>query len=107
MNLKDDRASNADLRLQNGSLYMSFECYEKYFKGLGSVILVNRDNQLLVMPVHNEAGGGLLMKIRNARGDRVIHAQEFLAFHSLENVDKEVHGRWDSGLSALVLDFPE
>ncbi len=107
MNITDDGDGNADLRLQKGSLYLSHECYEKYFKGLGSVILVKRDNHLLVMPVHNEAGGGLLMKIRNSRGDRVIHAQEFLTFHSLDDVDKVVHGQWDSRLSALVLDFPE
>jgi len=98
--------ASTNLRLSNGSLYLSVEYYDRYFKGLGSVVLVNRDKQLLIMPIHNEAGGGFLMKIRNARGDRVIHAQEFLAFHGLENMDEAVHGRWDSELSALVLDFP-
>ncbi|MBL4682287.1 MAG: hypothetical protein JKY88_16405 [Pseudomonadales bacterium] len=98
--------SNADLGLSRGSLYLSVEYYTRYFNGLGSVILVNRDKQLLVMPVHNEASGGLLMKIRNARGDRIIHAQEFLAFHGLENVDEEVQGKWDTELSALVLNCP-
>ena len=98
--------ANTGLRLSNGSLYLSVEFYDQYFKGLGSVVLVNRDKQLLIMPVHNEAGGGILMKIRNARGDRVIHAQEFLAFHGLEDMDQAVNGQWDSELSALVLDFP-
>jgi hypothetical protein len=101
-----DADTNVDLRLSKGSLYLSAEYYGRYFNGLGSVILVNRDKQLLIMPVHNEAGGGFLMKIRNARGDRVIHAQEFLAFHGLEKLDQAVYGQWDSELSALVLDFP-
>jgi len=101
-----DAGTSTDLRLSNGSLYLSVEYYDRYFKGLGSVALVNRDKQLLIMPIHNEAGGGFLMKIRNARGDRVIHAQEFLAFHGLEDMDQAVYGQWDSELSALVLDFP-
>jgi len=92
------------LRIHRGSLYLSHEHYEKYFNGLDAVILVMQDAKMLLMPVHNEAGGGLLMKIRNAQGDRVVHAQEFLMFHGMDEVDAELTGSWDSDRCALVLE---
>lgn len=92
-----------EIQIRNGSVYLTKECYEKYFGGLGSVILLMKDENILIMPVHNDAAGGLLMKVRNSRGDRVVHASEFLAHHGLDDLDEEIIGRWDSNMSALVL----
>ncbi len=104
MTANHDIKSGTGLRIHRGSLYLSREHYEKYFNGLDAVILVMQDERMLLMPVHNEAGGGLLLKIRNAQGDRVVHAQEFMMFHGLEDADTELTGVWDSHKSALVLE---
>lgn len=97
--------SEPEIALRNGSLYLSAAIYDRYFRGLNTLVMVKRDDRLLVMPVHHDGGGGMLVKIRNPSGDRVVHALEFLSFHKLENADIELKGQWDSELAALVLEI--
>jgi hypothetical protein len=59
------------------------------------------------MPVRHAGGGGLLLKIRNRQGDRVVHAREFFRDHALdETLDQEVPVHWDNDNAALVADLP-
>lgn len=94
------------VRISKGNLYLDVQVYQTYFNGLSTAILLKRDNLFVLMPVHHEAGGGLLIKIRNAQGDRVIHAQEFFAEHCLDSLDAELSAVWDATISGLKLEIP-
>ena len=88
-----------------GNIYLSAETCERYFRGLSAVALLSRDDQVLILPLTRESGGGMLLKLRNARGDRVIHAQEFFRDkgYAEEFVDRVVGIRWSSESAALVV----
>ncbi len=88
-----------------GNLYLAHEACEHYLPGTLSVALLHRDGAVLVLPLTRESGGGLLLKIRNARGDRVIHAQEFFRTQGyVESFEAlRVAMRWDPDAAALVL----
>jgi len=52
-------------------------------------------------------GGGMLIKIRNARGDRVIHAQEFFRDHGLqESIDRTCPAHWNDKMAGLEIAIP-
>ena len=67
--------------------------------------LLARAEQILIMPLTRESGGGLLLKMRNARGDRVVHAQEFFREQGLlENMqERKVSIHWNEESAALVI----
>lgn len=44
----------------------------------GTAIVLPRDEELWLMPVSHTGAGGLLLKLRNARGDRSVLVQEYL-----------------------------
>lgn len=68
-----------------------------------AVVLLRREEDVLIMPVQN-ASGGLLLKIINAKGDRVVHASEFFMFNNIECQDeKTVTAHWNSDMAALTL----
>lgn len=60
-----------------GNLYLSRETCEACLSGIEAVALLDREDRVLIVPLMPESGGGLLLKVRNTHGDRVIHAQEF------------------------------
>ena len=91
------------LRIERGSLHMTRELYDQHFHGVDSVALFEHDGQLLMMPVQRAGTGGLLLKVRNARGDRVVHAMEFVAAHGLEQRDGPLHASWNSVMGGLEL----
>jgi len=66
------------VRIARGNLYLDHALCERYFEGISSVAMLLRDGQVLMLPLRGPAAGGLLLKIRNIRGDRVVHADEFL-----------------------------
>lgn len=88
-----------------GNLYLSRETCESCLGGIESVALLDRDGRLMVVPLMPESAGGLLLKIRNARGDRVIHAQEFFREKGyLEDFQERIFpAHWDADAAALVI----
>jgi hypothetical protein len=105
--MADSADSIPTVRIRNGSLYLSLELYRTYFSGLESVILLRQPEKILIMPVMHSGGGGILIKIRNARGDRVVHAQEFFREHGLdESIDQVLDARWNSETAALEIELP-
>lgn len=88
-----------------GNLHLSREACERWLNGIETVALLSRDAQVLIVPLTRESGGGLLLKVRNARGDRVIHAQEFFRTHGFAEdfAAHRVAMRWDESAAALVL----
>jgi hypothetical protein len=96
--------ASTSIRIQNGSFYLDAELFQTYFAGLDSLAVMRRDQRLLLVPLQRGSAGGSLAKIRNARGDRVIHAPEFL--RSLGIGDFETHElavQWDEELAALAM----
>ncbi len=57
------------------------------------------------MPLIQRSAGGMLLKIRNAGGDRVLHAQEFLREQGVPQdfVEQRFAVRWVSERSARVM----
>lgn len=90
--------------IDKGNIYINAALYEKYFRGLDSVAILRREMDIILMPLHHDGGGGLLLKIKNARGDRVIHAREFLASLEIdESLEIASPVCWDTDLAGLRL----
>lgn len=97
----------ACLHIRNGNFYLNASLYEQYFPKLHSVILMKKDRTLLILPVVNTGAGGLLLKIRNSQGDRVIHAQEFCRVYGIdEHFDQKVSVFWDEKSAGLRIQMP-
>jgi hypothetical protein len=68
--------ATASIELREGRLYLSRDLCDAYFAGCPYAALLARDGEWWLLPLASGAGG-LQLKIRNARGDRVIEAREF------------------------------
>jgi hypothetical protein len=75
--------------VKRGSLYLAREVYDRYFPQLDAVILLRRDDDLLILPVRHTASGGYLLKLRSAAGDRVVSAPDFFREQGIEE-DREI-----------------
>lgn len=95
-----------ELLVARGNLHLSRELCDAYLRGATSVALIARETRILIVPLARDAVGGLLLKQRNARGDRVIHAQEFIREKGFEErfEPRTVKVEWNEESSALVLD---
>ncbi len=76
--MRGDMTGEATVTVKRGGLYLSREVYDRFFPGIETVILLRRDDDLLILPVRHAAAGGYLLKLRNAAGDRVVQAADFL-----------------------------
>ncbi len=91
----------SQLYFRHGDLCIDSELYETYFQKVQSVALLKKDNQFFILPIQ-QAGGGLLAKIRNSQGDRVVHAMEFFQRHNVDiDQDVMVDVSWCPALSGL------
>lgn len=100
----------ASLTLRHGSLRLPIATYERFFAGLDSVLLLPRGGDLLILPVQAAAGGGQLLKIVNAAGDRAVCGVELFR---ARGVDPELvegfrearfEARWSAADAALIVD---
>jgi hypothetical protein len=95
-----------EISIARGNLYLTRELCDAYFEGTETVALLARDGAMLIVPLARASSGGLLLKQRNLRGDRVIHAQEFLRDKGVvESFEPQtVVVRWDPANAALAID---
>lgn len=94
----------ARVAVRNGSVYLPAAVIDAYFRGIASVIILIREDDLLVLPVQQSAAGGCLLKIRNAAGDRVASAPDVFAANGLENwSEADLPALWSSTQSALLI----
>jgi len=94
------------VRIERGSLYLEAELYLRYFRGIGTAVLTGDSHTLLLLPIRHTAAGGLLMKIRNARGDRVMHVSEALIACGLSsNFSGLFPACWDPSAAALRINL--
>jgi hypothetical protein len=104
-NTLDICAATPEIAVGRGNLYLSREICETYLAGVASVALLERDGDVLIVPLIEQSAGGLLLKQRNARGDRVIHAQEFFRCRDLpeEFELRTLPVHWSRESAALVV----
>ena len=94
------------VRIANGSLYLDADVYQRWFRRVQTVVLLGDANALLIVPVIHAPTGGLLVKIRNARGDRVVHAPEALAGRGLPpDLEGDFPAHWDDRVAALRINL--
>ncbi len=77
-------AAIACVQVRAGRLHIPSEVYERVLPGCPALALLERDGRWLLLPLLGGAGG-LQVKIRNARGDRVVEAQEFFRKQGLDD----------------------
>lgn len=79
--------------------------YALYLRGVDAAALIEREGQVLLLPLRGPAAGGLLLKQRNLRGDRVMLATEFLAQIGIDPfaADTEFEVRWLGEAAALQI----
>ena len=96
---------SAPLRLARGALHLPREVCAHHLGGRETVVLARQGVDLVVLPVHDPAAGGLLLKVRNAAGDRVVDAVELLRAHGLDEGPERLHPfRWDAAGGALIVE---
>lgn len=81
----------------DGYLRIDADTAHQYFPGDTTAAAV-RDGELVLVPLHSTASGGMLLKQRNAAGDRAVLVREVL--HDLLPVGTRA-ARWDAGQGAL------
>jgi hypothetical protein len=96
---------SAEISVARGNLYLPREICDTYLPGVASVALLLRDGQVMIVPLSQQSAGGLLLKQRNARGDRVIHAQEFFRSKDLPEdfESRTMPVYWSRESAALVV----
>jgi hypothetical protein len=93
----------ASVQVRRGGLYLSSATCDRYFTGLESVILLRRNDDLVILPVRHAASGGYLLKRRNGAGDRVVFAPDFFREQGMDDESTcEFFAHWDSEQAALV-----
>jgi hypothetical protein len=105
VNAASTQAERPAVLVARGNFYLSREICEAYLAGVVTVALLARENDVLIVPLIPQSAGGLLLKQRNARGDRVIHAQEFFRSKGLpeEFELRTVSACWSRDAAALVV----
>jgi hypothetical protein len=88
--------------VKSGKLYIGRAVYARYLDGLGTVVLLRRGDDLLVLPVRHAAAGGYLLKVRNAAGDRVVDAADFFREHHCdEPSERQLALTWDAETAGI------
>ena len=80
-----------------GSLHLGAEVADRHFPG-GSLVAIPRPPELWLLPINARGGGGLLLKRRNAAGDRAVLIWEHLPAGT---VPGDYPAFWDDGQKAL------
>ncbi len=93
------------ITIARGNIYVPLEVCETYFKDIECVALMPHEEGVLIVPLIQQSAGGLLLKIKNLRGDRVVHAQEFWRQHGYveDFAERAYTVRWSSERAALLL----
>ncbi len=90
--------------VRRGLLHFTREAYERVFPSVQAVVLVRDGRDLIVLPVRHAAAGGYVVKLRNAAGDRVVDAADFLRANGIEDSEQlQVEAVWSETAASLVV----
>jgi hydrogenase maturation protease len=104
---KSKQDPQVSVRLTKGKIYLDSPLFEKYFSGHETVALIERDGKFVLLPVFSGAQGGLMIKLINARGDRVVDAVDFFRRFDLDlEQSLACPVSWNSEMAGLVIDVP-
>ena len=94
------------VHIGDGRIVLPRDTYELYMAGAGSAALIESDGQAYLLPLSGPIAGGMLLKQRNAAGDRVMLAPDFLAERGLGrfSAEREFKVRWVAKAGALLID---
>jgi hydrogenase maturation protease len=96
----------AQVRISSGNLFFDRALYQRHLQGTASIALVREAQQVMIFPLHAVEHGGLLLKQRNADGDRIVHAQAFFRDNDLQDsAAQPLDAVWDAQKSALVMNI--
>ncbi len=102
--------SKLNVMVARGNLYIPQETHETYLKGVEAVALLPHEEGILIFPLIQDSAGGILLKVRNLQGDRIIHGQEFFRNNGYAETSEEKYCtvRWLPDRAALlILDVPK
>jgi len=96
------------IKIARGNVYLPVQTYNTYLKNIEAVALLPHEEGFLIFPLIRESAGGVLIKIKNLAGDRIIHAQEFFRNNSIpESFDEIVcDAWWERERHALLVAVP-
>lgn len=99
--------SKPNIKIARGNIYIPHETYEIYLKNIEAVALLPHEKGILIFPLIQQSAGGLLIKIKNLQGDRVIHAQEFFRNNDYaETFDQAAYDAvWETERHAILIDL--
>jgi hypothetical protein len=78
---------------------------ERYFAATPAAVLLEREDGIYLVPLGGPSAGGMLLKQRNAHGDRVLLAEEFLSPYGLGrfSAERAFAVRWTEMAGALQI----
>lgn len=94
------------VHIGDGRVLLSCATCELYLGGATTAALVERDGLCYLVPLGGPTAGGMLLKQRNAQGDRVLLATDFLADRGLGRFTPEqaFDVRWVAEAGALLIE---
>lgn len=97
------QGAEVELEVRRGMLRIPVEAYDRFFDGHQGVLVLHDDAGPVLVPVASTLGG-LVVKVRSARGDRAIDLSEVLLHHGW-NLDDHYPCRahWDAERGGLAL----
>ena len=99
-------AAAENVTIGHGRVLLPQAVCARHLAGVEAVALLERDGRALLLPLAGPLAGGLLLKQRNLRGDRVVFAPEFLARCGLDDQapDRAHPVRWLDAAGALWIE---
>jgi hypothetical protein len=96
----------AVVHIGDGRIVLPRATCDLYLAGAGTAALLEREGRVYLVPLGGPTAGGLLLKQRNAAGDRVLLAPDFLAPYGLGqfSTERAYTVRWAADLGALLID---
>ena len=96
--------AEATVDIFDGQIFLSGKVYATYFPGLSTVMLLPRAGHFFIMPVQSSAAGGLLIKVINKDGDRLVYAVDIFRNFEIETAEKiSCPVVWRSEEAALMI----
>ncbi len=99
--------SKLEVTIARGNIYISRKTYDTYLESIEAVALLPHEKGFLIFPLIQQSAGGLIVKVKNLQGDRIIHAQEFFRNNDYEeSFDEVVCGlTWETERHALLVSY--